>query len=129
MVIPRFFEQAISNKPIPIYGSGQQTRDFTYIDDAIKATILLSEKSKGCEIVNIANEKELNIKDLAEKILTITNSSSKIEFINTINKRYDYEVERRFGCAEKLFSITKYKPKTNIDEGLRKIFEHYNKNN
>jgi UDP-glucose 4-epimerase len=128
MVVPRFFEQAMSNQSITIYGSGMQTRDFTYIEDAVKATILLSEKSSGCEIVNVAHEQELNIKELAYKIWTLTGSSSNIEFIETSKKRYDYEVERRFGCSEKLFAITGYKPQTDIDSGLTKIFNHYKKN-
>lgn len=127
MVVPRFFEQAISNQPITIYGSGIQTRDFTYINDAIKATILLSDKSNGCEIVNVAHEQELSIKELAYKILALTDSSSNIEFIDASKKRYDYEVERRFGSSEKLFAITGYRPETDIDAGLTKIFNHYQK--
>ena len=48
MVIPRFFEQAIAGKPITVYGSGDQTRDFTWIGDVITSTVELAEKSTGC---------------------------------------------------------------------------------
>src|SRR5439155_10162746 len=49
MVIPRFFEQAINNQPISIYGSGNQTRDFTYVDDVVEATVRLAKAAEGCE--------------------------------------------------------------------------------
>lgn len=125
MVIPRFFEQAIHNEPITIYGSGVQTRDFTYLDDAVQAAILLSEKVKGCEVVNVAHEHELSIKELAHKIKCLTASSSEITFVDVSKKRYDYEVERRCGCSEKLFALTGYKPLTDIDTGLQQVHFSY----
>ena len=50
MVIPKFFEQALLNNPITVYGNGNQTRDFTFIDDTINATLLIAEKCKGRNI-------------------------------------------------------------------------------
>ncbi|NIU01738.1 MAG: NAD-dependent epimerase/dehydratase family protein, partial [Nitrosopumilaceae archaeon] len=78
MVIPRFFSQAMTNKPITVYGSGEQTRDFTYIDDVIEATIKLAENAAGSNIYNISNEYEYCIKDVAEIVLKITDSESEI---------------------------------------------------
>ncbi|MFH1985899.1 MAG: NAD-dependent epimerase/dehydratase family protein [Pseudomonadota bacterium] len=124
MVIPRFFQQAMNNKPITVYGNGDQTRDFTYIDDVVNATILLAKKSKGSQIYNVSSEKEYSINQVAEKIVDVCESKSKITFINAPNSRYDFEVERRFGSSEKLFATTGFKPMTNFDNGLKSIHDY-----
>ena len=121
MVIPRFIEQALAGDPVTVYGTGEQTRDFTYIDDAIKATIHLAKSAKGFEIYNIANEKEATILDLAQTIIDVTSSASEIKLINAPSKRYDYEVGRRYGSSEKLDKKVGYKPTTELDNGLRII--------
>lgn len=121
MVIPLFFEQARKGKNITVFGTGKQTRDFTFIDDTIESCVRLME-IKGCHIVNIANEAEWCIIDVANEIKEITNSSSKITFIDAPSKRYDYEVERRVGSSKKLMDLTKYKPDTSLQDGLNKIF-------
>lgn len=120
MVVPRFFEQAKSNEPITIFGTGKQTRDFTYIDDTVEACVRLIN-IKGCHIVNIANENEWCIEDLGLKIVELTGSKSSIQYIDAPKKRYDYEVERRVGSSLKLQAMTGYKPETNLEEGLLKI--------
>ncbi len=123
MVIPRFFEQAIANLPISVYGNGNQTRDFTWVDDAIKSSLLLAQKVEGFEIFNIANERELSVLELAERIVKITGSKSELNFVNAPVKRYDYEVGRRFGNSQKLFQCVGYKPDTSIETGLKIIHE------
>lgn len=122
MVVPRFFEQAKNNESITVYGSGMQTRDFTYIEDTIEACVRLMDIS-GLHIVNISNETEWNIKDLANRIKTITNSTSEIKYIDAPKKWYDYEVERRVGSSDKLRKLVNYKPQTTLVEGLEKIHE------
>jgi UDP-glucose 4-epimerase len=121
MVVPRFFEQAISNEPLTVFGSGKQTRDFTYIDDTVEACVRLMD-IKGSHIVNIANEADWCIDELADKIKEITGSSSAIQFIEAPKKRYDYEVERRVGSSDKLLGMTGYKPDTALADGLKKIY-------
>ena len=122
MVIPLFFEQALNGRNITVFGTGKQTRDFTYIDDTIEACVRLMHQ-KGCNIVNIANETEWCIHDVATQIRDITQSDSEIIFIEAPKKRYDYEVERRVGSSEKLFELTGYKPQTTLGEGLKLIYE------
>lgn len=125
MVVPRFFEQAIHNQPITVYGKGNQTRDFTYIDDTVTSCILIAEKVKGCEIFNVANEEEKTILDLAKEIKSICKSKSEISLIEAPRKRYDYEVERRIGNSEKLFKAIGFKPNTPLPKGLKVIFDHW----
>ncbi len=122
MVIPRFFEQSLNSDDITVFGSGKQTRDFTYIDDTIEACVRLMD-IKGCHIVNIANEAEWCIIDVANSIKEITDSSSEIVYIEAPKKRYDYEVERRVGSSKKLKELTNYKPETTLKEGLEKIYQ------
>jgi nucleoside-diphosphate-sugar epimerase len=123
MVVPRFFEQAISGKRITVFGNGMQTRDFTYIEDTINACEALLN-TKGYHIINIANEKEWNIKDLALLIKKITQSNSEIIYLDAPKKRYDYEVERRVGSSEKLNALVGFKPMTDLETGLKNIFSN-----
>jgi nucleoside-diphosphate-sugar epimerase len=120
MVVPRFFEQAMENEAITVFGTGRQTRDFTYVDDTVEACIRLMSIN-GCHIVNIANEAEWCIEDLAIMIKEITASTSEIIYLEAPKKRYDYEVERRVGSSEKLMGLTGYKPLTSLREGLLEI--------
>ena len=129
MVVPIFFEQALEGIPISVFGSGEQTRDFTYIDDTIEAVVRCMAID-GCKIINIANEDEYNIRTVAEMIKKITNSNSEIKYIEAPKKRYDYEVERRIGSSSKLEKLTGYKPKTKLIDGLQEILKkQYTKSN
>lgn len=125
MVIPRFFQQALANEPITIFGSGEQTRDFTYIDDVIEATVRLASSVQGSEIVNISNETEYRIQDVAKLILQTTGSRSELQFLNPPHNRYDFEVERRYGSSQKLAELTGYKPSTSLETGIRNMYEHF----
>jgi UDP-glucose 4-epimerase len=126
MVVPLFFEQAIANESITVFGTGKQTRDFTYIDDTVESCVKLMD-IQGCHIVNIANEAEWTIAELAVKIKEVTKSSSEIIYLEAPKKRYDYEVERRVGSSEKLMSLTNFKPQTSLQEGLELIYnQNYN---
>jgi UDP-glucose 4-epimerase len=122
MVVPLFFEQAMNNQDLTVFGSGKQTRDFTYIDDTVEACVRLMN-IKGSHIVNIANEKEWCIDDLAKLIIETTNSNSQLKFIEAPKKRYDYEVERRVGSSDKLEQLTGFKPRVELKEGLEMIYQ------
>lgn len=126
MVVPLFFEQAIANEPITVFGTGKQTRDFTYIDDTVESCVKLMD-IQGYHIINIANEAEWTIAELAVKIKEITKSSSEIIYLEAPKKRYDYEVERRVGSSDKLMGLTNFKPQTSLQEGLELIYnQNYN---
>tara|TARA_B100000989_G_scaffold299050_1_gene292534 strand:- start:20799 stop:21728 length:930 start_codon:yes stop_codon:yes gene_type:complete len=124
MVIPRFFNQAIRGDDIIVYGDGSQTRDFTYISDTVDATIEIAKKCKGTEIINITKGEDITILALAEKIIKITKSNSKIKLVENPSFRVDYEVEKRFGSSQKLMNLIGKKPQINLDEGLEKTYEY-----
>lgn len=124
MVIPRFLHQARDGEPITVFGTGEQTRDFTFLDDAVEATLLAAEKVHGCEVLNVAYSREYTIKDLAEIIRELTGSQSEITFITPPHGRYDYEVERRYGSSAKLLRLTGYELKTPLREGLQRLLAY-----
>ncbi len=124
MVVPRFFRQALSNSPITVFGTGLQTRDFTYVDDAVEATVRAAQQIGGCEIVNICNSEEHTVQDLAEAVVRLSGSKSEIVLINPPQGRYDFEVERRLGSADKLRELVGFTPHTPFEEGLKTTLEY-----
>ena len=112
-VVTNFIKQALENKDITVYGDGQQTRSFSYITDTVSGLLkaLYYEKS---DIFNIGNDNEITINELAEYIIQLTNSKSKI-----INKPLpkDDPMQRRPDLT-KSQSILGYKPQIDLEEGL-----------
>ncbi|MBC8303213.1 MAG: NAD-dependent epimerase/dehydratase family protein [Pelagibacterales bacterium] len=120
MVVSRFIEQAKKNKPITIYGSGKQTRDFTFIDDCVKVFDLLNKKVNGFQIINSSKGKDLNILNLAKKIKKDLKSQSKIVHIEIPEKLEEFQVPKRCGSSSKLNKLINYKPNTSFVAGLSK---------
>ena len=123
MVIPRFINQARKNRQITVYGTGKDTRDFTYIDDCIKVFDLVNKKVRGFEILNVSKERDYNIISLAKNIKNKLNSKSKIANIKLPEKLREFQVPRRCGDSSKIFNYINYKPSTNLNEGLDKIIK------
>lgn len=124
MVISSFFSQAISGKPITVFGDGKQTRTFTYVKDVIHSLIkiTISKKTLG-EIINVSGTSKISIISLAKKIVKITNSDSKIKFIK-LNKVYGEGAEdckQGLPSLKKLQKLINYKPDTKLDKILKKI--------
>jgi len=124
MVIPRFIDQAINNKPITVYGTGNDTRDFTYIDDCIKIFDLVNKKINGFKIFNVSRGYEYNINSIAKNIKKKLNSKSKIIHINIPLGLEEFQVSKRCGDSSKIYSFLKYKPNTSLEDGLNKIIKN-----
>lgn len=123
MVLPRFINQAIKNKPITVYGSGKQTRDFTYIDDCVKVFDLLNKKVNGFHILNSSKGNDFNILGLAKKVKFLLNSKSKIVNIKVPENLEEFQVMKRCGDSSRLTKLIKYKPSTNFSVGLKKTLD------
>ncbi len=125
-VVGKFIEWALRNEPIYIHGDGEQTRDFTFVTDACRATILaaLNPKSAG-EVYNIGTGVETSINSLAELIIMLTNSQSKIVHID---KRDIDNIRRRVLNIEKIRYHLKFYPEFTLKEGLKKTIEWFKKN-
>jgi len=128
MVIPRFIKQALSGRPLTVYGDGRQTRSFTYVKDVVGALINLAgnEKAVG-EIFNIGNPRAITINDLAGKVIRLTRSGSKITHV-PYEKAYDSGFEdMRHRCPDitKIKSRIGFSPKTDIDEILKRTIQYF----
>ena len=121
MVIPRFIDQAKSNKSITVYGNGKQTRDFTYIDDCVKTFDLIDKKVTGYHILNSSRGKEFDIYSLAKMIKKKIKSRSNISKVNVPKKIQEFQVMKRSGDSSKLFKLIRFKPNTDLIDGLNKI--------
>lgn len=81
-VVSNFIMQALENKPITIYGNGEQTRSFCYVDDLISGFIKLMDTHESVTgPINLGNPREFTIKQLAEEVIRLTGSSSKLEVL------------------------------------------------
>ncbi len=82
--IPRFISQALRNEPITVFGGGKQTRSFCYITDQVEGLLRLAfvEKARG-EVINIGNDEEITVMDLAKMIKNLTGSASEIVYYPT----------------------------------------------
>ncbi len=126
-VIPDFFKNIMENKDIEIYSDGTSTRTFCYISDAITGYLLaLLSNDKG-EIYNIGNDApEISINDLANLIIDISNSESKIVF--KINKDSQYltnNPQRRCPDISKAKAKLNFSPKISLKEGLIHTYDYY----
>jgi UDP-glucose 4-epimerase len=122
-VIGKFIEAAFTNRPIKIHGDGEQTRDFTFIDDAVDATIsaAIYPKAIGNEY-NIGTGTETSVNTLAELIIELTNSDSLIEHID---KRDIDNIRRRVVNIEKIRHDLRYQPLVTLKQGLANTVEWY----
>jgi UDP-glucose 4-epimerase len=118
MVIPRFVESALAGKPLTVFGKGGQSRDFTYVDDVVEATIRVAEMGKGCEILNVARGTDTSVLELARKIVAVSGSTAPINCIEPPPGRYDFEVERRCGSSAKMRQMIGIGLPTSLEEGL-----------
>lgn len=115
-VVPNFISKALKGEPLTITGTGYETRDFTYIDDIVTATILAAESNKAVgKSIDIGTGKETKILDLTEKIIKLTNSKSEIIF----GSRRGWDtVTGRYSPTEKTEELIGFVPATTLDEGL-----------
>jgi len=121
-VVSNFILQALQNQPITLYGDGSQTRSFCYVDDLIEAFILMMVSSD--EItgpVNIGNPFEFSIRELAEKIIDLTGSSSKLEYMPLPS---DDPVQRQPDISLARKSLG-WEPKIQLEEGLKKTIPYF----
>ena len=126
MVIPRFVSMALKNKPITIYGNGEQTRCFGHVYDVIDAVISVafSDKTIG-KVINIGNNFEISMNDLARKIIEETGSKSEIKYI-PYSEAYGNgfeDMERRVPNIDLIKSLTGWQPKRDLTQIIKDVAE------
>jgi UDP-glucuronate decarboxylase len=125
-VISNFIIQALNNENITLYGNGNQTRSFCYVDDMITALItLMNTNMQYVGPINLGNPEEFTILELAEKIIKMTNSKSQIQQKELPKD----DPQQRKPNIEKANKILNWNPKIGLNEGLFKTIEYFNKIN
>jgi len=120
-VIPNFIWWAIHGQPLPITGTGEETRDFTFVEDIVEGTLRMGVIPEAVgEAINLASETETKIIDLANMINEITGNNAGVVF--KPRRDWDKAIRRR-ASIEKARKILGYNPKTNIKTGVRRTYE------
>jgi len=130
MVIPRFISQAMSNNPITVFGTGQQTRCFMHVSDVINTlTELIKRDNAYGDVFNIGSSDEITIKELAQKIISITGSSSTISFIDPadIYKTGFEDMNRRLPDTSKIKSLIDFRIQYSLDDIIRDCIKNIRK--
>jgi UDP-glucose 4-epimerase len=121
MVIPRFVEAALQNKPLTVYGDGRQQRVFCHIEDAVAGILALWDAKSGSgEAFNLGGFEEISIMNLAERVINETGSSSKIDFIpySKLTPGFD-DIARRVPDTSKLSKLTGWRAKYDLTKILK----------
>jgi UDP-glucose 4-epimerase len=130
MVVPRFVKNAMLGKPITIYGDGKQTRSFCYVSDVVKAVVDLAKSEKAIgHIFNIGNPNPISIRQLADRVKSLTKSRSSIVYI-PYEKAYDKgfeDMRHRQPDITKIKNLTGFSPKVKLDDMLKNIIRYFGK--
>ena len=121
-VVSNFIVQAIKGEPITIYGEGHQTRSFCYVDDLIDGIVkLMNSADDFIGPVNLGNPKEFSIRQLAERVLTLTDSVSKLVF-RALPSDDPRQRQPDIALAEKKLQ---WRPSVTLEDGLRKTIPYF----
>jgi UDP-glucose 4-epimerase len=128
MVIPRFISAAMSDLPIRIFGSGEQSRVFCHVRDAVSAVInLINNDNSIGEVFNIGGIEEISIRKLGEKIVNLTKSSSELSFI-PYEEAYlagFEDMHRRVPDLNKIKKYINWVPQISLDQVIEDIIQEY----
>lgn len=122
-VVSNFIVQALKGEDITIYGDGTQTRSFQYVDDLIEGMIRMMNTDNFIGPVNIGNPDEFTMLELAQKVLELTNSKSKLLFKPLPS---DDPKQRNPDISLAYDKLDEWKPKIKLEEGLKKTIEYFN---
>jgi UDP-glucuronate decarboxylase len=122
-VVSNFIVQALSGEPITLYGDGEQTRSFCYIDDLVEGMLRMMNQEQEIGPVNLGNPVEFSIRELAELVLRLTGSSSRIEFRPL---PHDDPVQRQ-PDIRKAKRLLDWEPKVALEDGLKETIRYFNK--
>jgi len=122
-VVSNFIIQALQGKNLTVYGQGEQTRSFCYIDDLIDGLYKMMESKNFLGPVNLGNPREFTVLDLAKKVIKLTDSKSKIVY-KPLPQDDPRQRKPDIGLAKKKLN---WQPKIELEEGLIKTIEYFRK--
>jgi UDP-glucose 4-epimerase len=128
MVVPNFIKAALQHQPIPVHGDGSQARCFGHVLDVVEALMKIMDTPECFgQVINIGNDEEITIKDLAEKAVKMTGSRSQISFISyddAYGEGFE-DMQRRVPCLEKARKLVNYKPTRTLDHIINDVAEQF----
>ncbi|GLS34610.1 epimerase [Mesorhizobium tianshanense] len=120
-VLPRFVRAAQRGEPLTIYGDGSQTRTFCYVDDTVDACIAVHRtRAHENEVINVGSDVEMSIRQLADFVIEVLGSSSKLEFRPPLAEG---DMTRRCPDTNKMKAILN-RPLVPLEEGIRRLADH-----
>jgi UDP-glucose 4-epimerase len=128
MVLPRFIEAALKNEPLSIYGSGEQIRTFCHISDVIRALLLVIDSDQAVgEVFNIGNNQQSSINQLADRVISLLGSKSKIERVSykdAYSQGFE-DMQRRVPDISKIKRVLGWSPQLDLDQIIKDIAASY----
>ncbi len=120
-VVSNFIVKALRNEPLTVFGSGEQTRAFCYVDDLIEGLLRIHEYKRNFEVFNLGNDNEITVNKLAQMVIQLTGSKSHIVF----NQSLEDDPFRRRPDLTKIKRAIGWEAKINLEEGLKKTIEYF----
>ena len=128
MVIPTLVKQALAGRPLTVFGDGRQTRCFGFVGDVVEALVKVMDHEDAVgQVFNIGSNEEVSIAELAERIRTLTGSSSEIVYV-PYAEAYEEGFEdmpRRVPDISKIGALVGFKPKTSLDGILKEVIAYH----
>jgi UDP-glucose 4-epimerase len=127
MVLPRFVSAALKGEPLQVYGDGTQTRCFCHVDDVTDALLRLMDTPEAVgQVFNLGGQEEVSINDLASRVIQLTDSSSRIEYVpyeQAYGRSFD-DLPRRVPQLDRIRSVIGFEPRHNLDQIIGSVIEH-----
>jgi UDP-glucose 4-epimerase len=128
MVLPRFVEAALHNRPLQVYGDGNQTRCFCHVSDIVDALVkLMQTPSAVGNVYNLGSDEEITINDLARRVIQLSGSTSTIEHIpyaQAYGQPFD-DLPRRVPKLDKIKAAIGFAPRLSLDQIIRSVIESH----
>ncbi len=127
-VIAIFIGQLLKGKPLTVIGDGRQTRAFTYVDDAVRATVTAGLRPEAVgQVINVGSDREISMAELAELMIRISGSSSAIEYVPlelVYGAGYE-DIPRRVPCTRRMGELLGVTAEVSLEEGVRRTIEWF----
>jgi UDP-glucose 4-epimerase len=123
--VPIFINNALKNKPLTIYGDGEQTRDFIFVKDVVNANVLAATSPDVNGVFNVGQGTVTSIKKLAEEIIEAAASRSNIVF----EKERAGDIKHSFASINETIDKLKFEPRCSLKEGLIQTIDYFKASN
>jgi UDP-glucose 4-epimerase len=121
-VIPKFIDRLLKRQPLTVYGDGEQSRDFTFVDNVVDANLqALSAPDAAGKVLNIGCGERLSLNQLIEKLAAVIGVSPKVEYLPA----RPGDVRDSLAAVDLAGEILRYQPRVSVDEGLRRTVEAF----